>query len=184
MKNLSLWWYNTLLWLYCLCAINSRNSSKPAQFNPLCFYLIAELERESSSLCCSSWWLLMSPRNLCHVIQSKGFGRSILTFTGDFLIVSEHRWQEKEDGPISQLCVERVDSNSGPETRQGQKKGSGRWNRDRSSAGCCSGTSTKILYSVTGQEGEGLRGLSCTGWGELAVCVIVYHISIDHSHPN
>lgn len=42
--------------------------------------------------------------------------------TGDFLLVSKHYRQEKEDGLISQLSVERVDSNSGAETRQGQKK--------------------------------------------------------------
>lgn len=42
--------------------------------------------------------------------------------TGDFLLVSKPYQQEKEDGPISQLGVERVDSNSGAETRQGQKK--------------------------------------------------------------
>lgn len=41
---------------------------------------------------------------------------------GDFLLVSKHYRQEKEDCPISQLSVERVDSNSGAETRQGQKK--------------------------------------------------------------
>lgn len=42
--------------------------------------------------------------------------------TGDFLLVSERCRQKKEDGLISQLSVERVDSNSGAETRQGQKK--------------------------------------------------------------
>lgn len=42
--------------------------------------------------------------------------------TGDFLLVSERCRQKEEDGLISQLSVERVDSNSGAETRQGQKK--------------------------------------------------------------
>lgn len=104
-------------------------------------------------------------------------------FVGDFLLVSKRCCQEKEDDLISQVIVERVDSNSGAETRQGQKKGSGRWNRDRNTAGCCSGTWTKILYRVTGQGG-GAAGTVVYKWEEVAVCVIVYHISIDHSHLN
>ena len=42
--------------------------------------------------------------------------------TGDFLLVSKHRKPEKEDGPDITTLVERVYSNSGAETRQGQKK--------------------------------------------------------------
>lgn len=59
-------------------------------------------------------------------LLSRGLERRIweidFDLTGDFLLVSEHCRQEEEDGLISQLSVERVDSNSGAETRQGQKK--------------------------------------------------------------
>lgn len=66
--------------------------------------------------------------------------------------------------------VEKADSNSGAETRQGQeKKGSGRWNRDRNTAGCHSGTWTKILYRVT-RQGEGQRGP--LGKKNLQICCL------------
>lgn len=60
------------------------------------------------------------------VSLSRGLERRIweidFDLTGDFLLVSERCRHEEEDDLISQLSVERVDSNSGAETRQGQKK--------------------------------------------------------------
>lgn len=58
--------------------------------------------------------------------QSRGVERGIgergFDLTGDFLLVSKHCQHEEEDELISQVSVERVDSNSGVETRQGPKK--------------------------------------------------------------
>lgn len=80
---------------------------------------------------------------------------------GDFLLVSEHCRQEKEDGLISQLCVERVDSNSGAETRQGQKKEVG--GETETATQPDAAVELEPKYSrVTGQ-GEGLQGLWCIG---------------------
>lgn len=61
-----------------------------------------------------------------HVSLSRGVEQGIreidFNLTGDFLLVSKRCQREEEDDLISQLSVERVDSNSGAETRQGQKK--------------------------------------------------------------
>lgn len=95
--------------------------------------------------------------------------------TGDFLLVSEHCLLEKEDGLISQLSVERVDSNSGAETRQGQKKEVG--GETETATQPDAAVELEPKYSSEWQD----RGRGCR---ELAVCVIVYHISIDHSYLN
>lgn len=175
--------YNGRICLSTLPELNSINSSKLARgqpFLPLSYRWVSKrfplfVTPAAGFWCCPP------------VSLSRGLQRRIweidFDLTGDFLLVSERCRHEEEDDLISQLSVERVDSNSGAETRQGQKKGSGRWNQDRNTAGCHSGTWTKILYIVT-EQGEGLKGLWCIGWRELGVCVIVYHISIDHSHPN
>lgn len=52
----------------------------------------------------------------------RGIGERGFDLTGDFLLVSKHCQHEEEDELISQVGVERVDSNSGVETRQGPKK--------------------------------------------------------------
>lgn len=175
--------YNDRICLSTLPELNSINSSKLATgqpFLPLSYRWVSKrfplfVTPAAGFWCCPP------------VSLSRGLERRIweidFDLTGDFLLVSERCRHEEEDDLISQLSVERVDSNSGAETRQGQKKGSGRWNQDRNTAGCHSGTWTKILYIVT-EQGEGLKGLWCIGWRELGVCVIVCHISIDHSHPN
>lgn len=70
--------------------------------------------------------MLRRPRPPNHVSLSRGVEQGIreidFDLTGDFLLVSKHCQREEEDDLISQLSVERVDSNSGAETRQGQKK--------------------------------------------------------------
>lgn len=118
---------------------------------------------------------------LSHVIPEQRTREIDFDFAGDFLIVSELRREEKEDGPISQLVVERADSNSGPETRQDQKKEVG--GETETAAQPDAAVELEPKYSTVRQDGRGCRAYR-TEWGELAVCVIVYHISIDHSHLN
>lgn len=81
---------------------------------------------------CSNMWLVF---DVAALAQSRGVEQGIgergFDLTGDFLLVSKHCQHEEEDELISQVSVERVDSNSGVETRQGpkkktKKKGSGR----------------------------------------------------------
>lgn len=99
--------------------ISNVSSSKLAHVSHFCPYLIVELERDFLFVL---KLLLGFDVALYLVMWSGGKDSCDRFFAGDFLLVSEHRRQEKEDGLISQLSVERVDSNSGAETRQGQKK--------------------------------------------------------------
>lgn len=83
---------------------------------------------------------------------------------------------------ISQLGVERVDSNSGTETRQGQKKGSRRWNQDRIKPDVTVELEPKYSKESDREGGGAERPLVCWVKGTYS-CVIVYYIYIDHSHP-
>ena len=114
---------------------------------------------------------------------ARGWGNRFWPHCGDFWLVSKHRQREEEHGLISQFIVERVDSNSGAETRQGQKKEVG--GETETATEPDAAVELEPKYSAEWQgRGEGLQGLWCLWWRELTVCVIVYHISIDHSHPN
>lgn len=96
--------------------------------------------------------------------EAKDFGDFDLT--GDFLLVSEHCWQEKEDGLISQFSVERVDSNSGAETRQGQKKEVG--GETETTTQPDAAVELEPKYSTEWQDrGRGCRGCGVSGEGNL-----------------
>lgn len=73
--------------------------------------------------------------------------------------------------------MERVDSNSGAETRQGQKKEVGGETETATQPDAAVELEPKYSSDRAGEEPQ---GLSCSKWKELTVCVIVYHISIDH----
>lgn len=137
--------------------------------------------REISPLCHTGCFGLDVALYLCRVVSKQRIWEIDFDLTGDFLLVSERFRQQKKDGLISQVCVERVDSNSGAETRQGQKKEVG--GETKTATQPDAAVELEPKYS-TEWQGRGRGCLWCIGWRELAVWVIVYHISIDHSHPN
>lgn len=53
----------------------NKQSSKPAQSSPLCFYLIAELERKFLFVLQQLIVFFDVTSYLCHVIRNKGLGR-------------------------------------------------------------------------------------------------------------
>lgn len=95
---------------------------------------------------------------------------------GDFLLVSKHCRQEKEEGLISQLVVERVYSNSGAETRQGQKKEVG--GETETATQPDAAVELEPKYSTETGQGGGASG-PVVGWVQ-GTCCLCHCLSYFH----